>query len=128
MHYCLSIGTITTDRWLRGNLMLGASTCPFPIFTYISVMEQTKPNNGSSSNSSEHSHHSHRSHHSSTHSSSGERHHHHHHHHEDEAEKFKNHNLNAKRRKKTISRIAFAVMCTAAILITLYVAYIYMFD
>ena len=100
----------------------------FSIFTNISVMEQTKPNNGSSSNSSEHSHHSHHSHHYSTHSSSGERHHHHHHHHEDEAEKFKNHNLNAKRRKKTISRIAFAVMCTAAILITLYVAYIYMFD
>ena len=60
---------------------------------------------------SERSHHSH--------------HHHHHHHEEDEATKFKNKNLEAKKRRKILSNLLFVVLCALAAIITLGVLYVY---
>ena len=59
---------------------------------------------------SEHRHHSH---------------HHHHHHEEDEATKFRNRNLEAKKRRKIMSNLLFIVLCALAAFITLVVLFVY---
>ena len=51
-----------------------------------------------------------------------------HHKHLDDSEIFKNNNLNAKKRRKLFKNILFTVMSVLAVLITLYVIYIYMVD
>lgn len=55
-------------------------------------------------------------------------HHHHHHHHEhrkDDSDRFKEHQLNSIRRKKTLSRALYIAMCVLAALITLAVIWVY---
>ena len=79
--------------------------------------------NTESQEQSQHSHHHH--HHSHHHSSGSSR---RHHKHLDDSEIFKNNNLNAKKRRKLFKNILFTVMSVLAVLITLYVIYIYMVD
>jgi len=52
----------------------------------------------------------------------------HHHHHEDDSERFKKHTLGASKRRKMAGKILFATMSIAAILIVLYVIFIYMVE